>query len=122
VRVRIAVAQSVVGLPHGCLPAPPQATKDAGRIAGLDVLRVINEPTAAALAYGLDKQAANRRVVVYDLGGGTFDVSILSLCDGVFEVMATNGDTYLGGEVRACLAIEKLFARCVEPCVCWLHL
>jgi molecular chaperone DnaK len=77
---------------------PQQATRDAGRIAGLTVLRVINEPTAAALAYGLDKQE-DQVIAVYDLGGGTFDVSILSLKQGVFEVLATNGDTYLGGEV-----------------------
>lgn len=74
-----------------------QATRDAGRIAGLDVLRIINEPTAAALAYGLDKQQA-AAIAVFDLGGGTFDCSILSLADGVFKVLATNGDTYLGGD------------------------
>lgn len=90
--------RAVITVPAYFNDAQRQATKDAGRIAGLNVLRVINEPTAAALAYGLDKQRENRRVVVYDLGGGTFDVSILSLQDGVFEVMATNGDTYLGGE------------------------
>merc|ERR1711977_434260 len=73
------------------------ATKDAGKIAGLEVLRIINEPTAAALAYGLDKKQSGT-IVVYDLGGGTFDVSILEIGDGVFEVKATNGDTFLGGE------------------------
>src|SRR5262249_600867 len=73
-----------------------QATKDAGRIAGLDVLRIINEPTAAALAYGLDKKNTGT-IAVYDLGGGTFDVSILEIGDGVFEVKSTNGDTFLGG-------------------------
>ena len=77
--------------------AQRQATKDAGRIAGLDVLRIINEPTAGALAYGLDKQGTGK-VAVYDLGGGTFDISILELGDGVFEVKSTNGDTFLGGE------------------------
>ena len=77
--------------------AQRQATKDAGKIAGLEVLRIINEPTAAALAYGLDKKK-NGTIVVYDLGGGTFDVSILEIGDGVFEVKATNGDTFLGGE------------------------
>ncbi|MFX9131459.1 Hsp70 family protein, partial [Acinetobacter baumannii] len=72
-------------------------TKDAGQIAGLEVLRIINEPTAAALAYGLDKDT-NKTIAVYDLGGGTFDISILEIGDGVFEVKATNGDTFLGGE------------------------
>src|SRR5207248_5589904 len=74
-----------------------QATKDAGRIAGLEVLRLVNEPTAAALAYGLDKRKQGI-VAVYDLGGGTFDISILRLHDGIFEVLATNGDTHLGGD------------------------
>ena len=74
-----------------------QATKDAGRIAGLEVLRIVNEPTAAALAYGLDKAHGDKKIIVYDLGGGTFDVSVLELGDGVFEVKATNGDTFLGG-------------------------
>ena len=73
-----------------------QATKEAGLIAGLDVKRIINEPTAAALAYGLDKQGKDMTVVVFDLGGGTFDVSILDLGDGVFEVKSTDGDTHLG--------------------------
>ncbi|HBK06581.1 MAG TPA: molecular chaperone DnaK, partial [Acetobacteraceae bacterium] len=71
-----------------------QATKDAGRIAGLDVLRIINEPTAAALAYGMDKKSAGT-IAVYDLGGGTFDISVLEIGDGVFEVKSTNGDTFL---------------------------
>ena len=74
-----------------------QATKDAGKIAGLEVLRIINEPTAAALAYGLDKKEAGT-IAVYDLGGGTFDISVLEIGDGVFEVKSTNGDTFLGGE------------------------
>ena len=74
-----------------------QATKDAGRMAGLEVLRLVNEPTAAALAYGLDKQH-DGIIAVYDLGGGTFDISILKLHEGIFEVMATNGDTHLGGD------------------------
>jgi molecular chaperone DnaK len=78
--------------------AQRQATKDAGRIAGLEVLRIINEPTAAALAYGLDKTEQSKTIAVYDLGGGTFDISILEIGDGVFEVKATNGDTFLGGE------------------------
>jgi cell division ATPase FtsA len=78
--------------------AQRQATKDAGVIAGLNVLRIINEPTAAAIAYGLDKKGGEQRIIVYDLGGGTFDVSLLSIDDGVFEVLATAGDTHLGGE------------------------
>ena len=78
--------------------AQRQATKDAGKIAGLEVLRIINEPTAAALAYGLYKTEGESQIIVYDLGGGTFDVSLLSIEDGVFEVLATAGDTHLGGE------------------------
>jgi molecular chaperone DnaK len=92
------VTQAVITVPAYFNDAQRQATKDAGKIAGLDVLRIINEPTAAALAYGLDKQKSNQTIVVYDLGGGTFDVSILEIGDGVFEVKATNGDTFLGGE------------------------
>jgi heat shock protein 5 len=78
--------------------AQRQATKDAGTIAGLQVLRIINEPTAAAIAYGLNKRGGESQIIVYDLGGGTFDVSLLSIDDGVFEVLATAGDTHLGGE------------------------
>jgi len=78
--------------------AQRQATKDAGTIAGLHILRVMNEPTAAAIAYGLDKKGPESKVIVYDLGGGTFDVSLLSIEDQVFEVLATAGDTHLGGE------------------------
>ncbi|MGQ0531610.1 MAG: molecular chaperone DnaK [Caulobacteraceae bacterium] len=92
------VAQAVITVPAYFNDAQRQATKDAGRIAGLEVLRIINEPTAAALAYGLDKQGANKTIAVYDLGGGTFDISILEIGDGVFEVRSTNGDTFLGGE------------------------
>jgi len=91
------VEQAVITVPAYFNDAQRQATKDAGKIAGLDVLRIINEPTAAALAYGLDKQK-NGTIAVYDLGGGTFDVSILEIGDGVFEVKSTNGDTFLGGE------------------------
>jgi molecular chaperone DnaK len=91
------VSQAVITVPAYFNDAQRQATKDAGRIAGLDVLRIINEPTAAALAYGLDKKSAGT-IVVYDLGGGTFDVSVLEIGDGVFEVKSTNGDTFLGGE------------------------
>ena len=93
------VAQAVITVPAYFNDAQRQATKDAGRIAGLEVLRIINEPTAAALAYGLDKdKKVGHTVAVYDLGGGTFDVSVLEIDDGVFEVKATNGDTFLGGE------------------------
>ena len=92
------VTQAVITVPAYFNDAQRQATKDAGRIAGLEVLRIINEPTAAALAYGLDKQTAAHTIAVYDLGGGTFDVSILELGDGVFEVKSTSGDTFLGGE------------------------
>lgn len=74
------------------------ATKDAGTIAGLNVVRVLNEPTAAAVAYGMDKKGGEKNVLVYDLGGGTFDVSLLSIDKGVYEVLATSGDTHLGGE------------------------
>ncbi len=91
------VKQAVITVPAYFNDAQRQATKDAGRIAGLEVLRLVNEPTAAALAYGLDKQK-NGIVAVYDLGGGTFDISILRLRDGIFEVIATNGDTHLGGD------------------------
>jgi molecular chaperone DnaK len=91
------VEKAVITVPAYFNDAQRQATKDAGRIAGLDVLRIINEPTAAALAYGLDKTAGSK-IAVYDLGGGTFDISILEIGDGVFEVKATNGDTFLGGE------------------------
>ncbi|MDR1551625.1 MAG: molecular chaperone DnaK [Holosporaceae bacterium] len=91
------VAEAVVTVPAYFNDAQRQATRDAGKIAGLDVLRIINEPTAAALAYGLDKKNSGL-IAVYDLGGGTFDISILEIGDGVFEVKATNGDTFLGGE------------------------
>lgn len=79
--------------------AQRQATKDAGVIAGLNVARIINEPTAAAIAYGLDKKGGEKNILVFDLGGGTFDVSILTIDNGVFEVLATNGDTHLGGNI-----------------------
>jgi molecular chaperone DnaK len=92
------VTKAVITVPAYFNDAQRQATKDAGRIAGLEVERIINEPTAAALAYGLDKSDKNRTIAVYDLGGGTFDISILEIGDGVFEVRSTNGDTFLGGE------------------------
>ena len=92
------VTQAVITVPAYFNDAQRQATKDAGKIAGLEVLRIINEPTAAALAYGLDKKTGSQKIAVYDLGGGTFDISVLEIGDGVFEVLATNGDTFLGGE------------------------
>ncbi len=92
------VQQAVITVPAYFNDAQRQATKDAGAIAGLEVLRIVNEPTAAALAYGLDKPGKSEKIAVYDLGGGTFDVSILELGDGVFEVKSTNGDTHLGGD------------------------
>ena len=92
------VTEAVITVPAYFSDAQKQATKDAGKIAGLDVKRIINEPTAASLAYGLDKESDSQKILVYDLGGGTFDVSILELGDGVVEVLATNGDTHLGGD------------------------
>ena len=93
-----AVTEAVITVPAYFNDAQRQATKEAGEIAGLKVRRIINEPTAAALAYGLDKSGQDKKIAVYDLGGGTFDISILELGDGVFEVLATNGDTHLGGD------------------------
>jgi len=104
------VAQAVITVPAYFNDAQRQATKDAGKIAGLEVLRIINEPTAAALAYGLDKEG-DKKIAVFDLGGGTFDVSILELGDGVFEVKATNGDTFLGGEDFDLAIVEFLAAE-----------
>ena len=92
------VTEAVITVPAYFNDSQRQSTKDAGKIAGLDVKRIIPEPTAAALAYGLDKQQTDKKIVVFDLGGGTFDVSILEIGDGVFEVLATNGDTHLGGD------------------------
>merc|ERR1711871_1385433 len=92
------VNDAVVTVPAYFNDAQRQATKDAGTIAGLNVLHIINEPTAAAIAYGLDKSGDERNVLIFDLGGGTFDVSLLSIEDGIFEVKATAGDTHLGGE------------------------
>ena len=92
------VSEAVITVPAYFNDAQRQATKEAGEISGLKVQRIINEPTAAALAYGLDKGGADRKIAVYDLGGGTFDISILELGDGVFEVLSTNGDTHLGGD------------------------
>ena len=92
------VTEAVITVPAYFTDAQRQATKDAGKIAGLNVKRIVNEPTAAALAYGLDKQGTDQRILVFDLGGGTFDVSILDLADGVFEVLSTSGDNHLGGD------------------------
>jgi molecular chaperone DnaK (HSP70) len=91
------VTKAIVTVPAYFSDAQRAATKDAGRIAGLEVIRIINEPTAASLAYGLDKKG-EKTILTYDLGGGTFDVSVLQIENGVFEVLATNGDTHLGGE------------------------
>ena len=104
------VSQAVITVPAYFNDAQRQATKDAGRIAGLEVLRIINEPTAAALAYGMDKKHAGT-IAVYDLGGGTFDVSVLEIGDGVFEVKSTNGDTFLGGEDFDLRVIDYLAAE-----------
>ena len=92
------VKYAVVTVPAYFNDAQRQATKDAGAIAGLEVLRIINEPTAAAIAYGMDKKQGEKNIIVFDLGGGTFDVSLLTIDNGVFEVVATAGDTHLGGE------------------------
>merc|ERR1719251_356757 len=92
------VSHAVVTVPAYFDDSQRGATKDAGTIAGLTVMRIINEPTAAAIAYGLDKKHKDTNIIVYDLGGGTFDVSLLTLDEGVFEVLATNGDTHLGGQ------------------------
>merc|ERR1712184_235839 len=93
------VSDAVVTVPAYFNDSQRQATKDAGVISGLNILRIINEPTAAAIAYGLDKKGANEaNVLIFDLGGGTFDVSILTIEDGIFEVKSTAGDTHLGGE------------------------
>lgn len=108
------VSKAVVTVPAYFNDAQRQATKNAGRIAGLDILRIINEPTAAAIAYGLDKGGTMKNILVFDLGGGTFDVSLLTVNNGVFEVLATNGDTHLGGEdfdKRLTAHLAKLFEK-----------
>src|SRR5213082_1458226 len=92
------VSQAVITVPAYFDDAQRQATKEAGQVAGLEVLRIINEPTAAALAYGLDKEGADQTILVFDLGGGTFDVSVLDIGEGVFEVKSTSGNTHLGGD------------------------
>jgi molecular chaperone DnaK (HSP70) len=103
------VTEAVITVPAYFNDAQRQATKDAGRIAGLEVKRIINEPTAAALAYGLDKK--EQIIAVFDLGGGTFDISVLEVGDGVFEVVATNGDTHLGGDDFDDALIDWLLAE-----------
>ena len=108
------VKNAVVTVPAYFNDAQRQATKDAGAISGLNVLRIINEPTAAAIAYGLDKKSGEKNILVFDLGGGTFDVSLLTIDNGVFEVLATSGDTHLGGEDfdnRVIQHLLKVFKR-----------
>src|SRR5438552_10445186 len=104
------VSEAVITVPAYFNDSQRQATKDAGKIAGLEVLRIINEPTAAALAYGMDKKGTGT-IAVYDLGGGTFDISVLEIGDGVFEVKSTNGDTFLGGEDFDVRLVEYLTAE-----------
>jgi molecular chaperone DnaK len=110
------VTDAVITVPAYFNDAQRQATKDAGRIAGLTVLRILNEPTAASLAYGMDEGTASRKIAVYDLGGGTFDVSILQLGDGVFEVKSTSGDTFLGGEDFDQRIVDWLVTEFREEC------
>ncbi len=105
------VREAIITVPAYFDDSQRQATKDAGRIAGLEVLRILNEPTAAALAYGLDRVQGRKRIAVYDLGGGTFDISILELSEGIFEVKSTAGDTYLGGEDFDQLIIDWLISE-----------
>jgi molecular chaperone DnaK len=105
------VTEAVITVPAYFNDAQRQATKDAGKIAGLEVKRIINEPTAAALAYGLDKKGQDKKIAVFDLGGGTFDISILELGDGVFEVLSTNGDTHLGGDDFDAVLMDWIIAE-----------
>ncbi len=109
--LRQEVTEAVITVPAYFSDSQRQATKEAGKIAGLEVKRIINEPTAAALAYGLDKKNKDMKVAVYDLGGGTFDISIMELGDGVFEVLSTNGDTHLGGDDFDQVIIDWLAAE-----------
>jgi heat shock protein 5 len=108
------VTHAVVTVPAYFNDAQRQATKDAGAIAGLTVMRIINEPTAAAIAYGLEKKEGEKNILVFDLGGGTFDVSLLTIDNGVFEVVATNGDTHLG--MYNCFVFLSAFVYMVEVC------
>ena len=107
------ITQAVITVPAYFNDSQRNATKDAGKIAGLEVLRIINEPTAASLAYGLDKKK-DEKIAVYDLGGGTFDISVLEIGDGVFEVKATNGDTHLGGDDWDNALMDWIIARVQE--------
>ena len=111
------VDRAVITVPAYFNDAQRTATRDAGRIAGLEVLRIINEPTAASLAYGLDKRHAGV-IAVYDLGGGTFDISILRVEDGVFQVLSTNGDTHLGGDDIDNLLIDRVLAASADSQWC----
>ena len=111
------ITEAVITVPAYYNDTQRQATKDAGKIAGLDVLRIINEPTAASLAYGLDKKT-DQNIAVYDLGGGTFDISVLEIGDGVFEVKATNGDTKLGGDDWDNAVIDWVLDTFKEAWIC----
>ncbi len=108
------VTDAVITVPAYFNNAQREATKDAGKIAGLNVLRIINEPTAAALAYGLDKEGSDQTILVFDLGGGTFDVSVLELGEGVFEVKSTAGDNHLGGDNFDKAVVDWMAARVQE--------
>ena len=116
------VKEAVITVPAYFNDSERQATKEAGTIAGLDVKRIINEPTAAALAYGLDKKDKDLKIAVYDLGGGTFDISILELGDGVFEVKSTNGDVHLGGDDFDSILIDWLADEFNKDAVSYTHL
>ena len=114
------VKNAVVTVPAYFNDAQRQATKDAGVIAGLNVMRIINEPTAAAIAYGIDKKEGEKNILVFDLGGGTFDVSLLTIDNGVFEVVATNGDTHLGksSNVFPIHLFHQVYTRCLVESSC----
>ena len=112
---------AVITVPAYFNDSQRQATKDAGAISGLNVMRIINEPTAAAIAYGLDKKGEERNVLIFDLGGGTFDVSVLTIEEGIFEVKATAGDTHLGGEDFDNRMVDYFLQVCavVRLCCCF---
>ena len=109
------IKEAIITVPAYFDDSQRQATRDAGRIAGLEVLRIINEPTAAALAYGLEKNRKQETIAVYDLGGGTFDISILRIDNGMFEVLSTSGDTFLGGEDFDRAIMDWLLADFLDP-------
>lgn len=119
----VQVKNAVVTVPAYFNDSQRQATKDAGAIAGLNVMRIINEPTAAAIAYGLDKKGTEQNVLIFDLGGGTFDVSVLTIEEGIFEVKATAGDTHLGGEDFDNRMVDYFLQVCSVRTVIliWLH-